>query len=687
MAVRSKTTFAFTFAAVILALGAFGARFGVLHAAQNETGSRGQIDKARLLAADRHPDQWLTSGRDFGNSHYSPLTQINKDNVARLGFAWDYDTHTIRGLEATPIVVDGVMFTSGSIGQVYALDAKTGKEIWTYTPKVDMRVNQRACCDEVNRGVAVWKGKVYVAAFDGHLIALDATTGREVWNVDTIVDKKRAYTSTGAPEVAGKVVVIGNAGSEYDARGYVSAYDLDTGKFAWRFYTVPGDPSKPYENPELEAAAKTWDAKSNWPMGGGGTVWGDMVYDPELNLLYFGTGNGTYYDQSKRSPSGGDNLYISSIIALNPDTGRMAWYYQAAPGDQWDYDVVQQIVLADIKIDGQVRKVLMQAPKTGFYYILDRKTGKVLSAKKFVPVTWADHVDLKTGRPVESPDARSYRYSSNGKAYIEPSPMGGHNWNPMSYDPQTGLAYIPATENGQTGVFSGKSSQRAFDPISGRIVWDVPTSDWWDRSGELATAGGIVFTGSVIGHFYVRDALTGKTLKDIDVGSAIMAAPMTYSIDGTQYIAVMAAWGGGGWNFPHPTSAAYQRGNEGRIIAFKLDGGAVPIPPMLPPIQPIPQPPAQTAPPDQVKKGGDLFNAHCSSCHLNAPGTGAPDLTRMIPETHDAFKQIVLGGILQNAGMPPWDDVLTPADADAIHAYLISIAWDAYHKQQATPKN
>jgi len=668
-------------------LAASGVRTAPARAGQSETPARGQIDTKRLLAADRHPDQWLTSGRDFGKSHYSPLDQINKDNVNRLGFAWDYDTHTVRSLEATPIVVDGVMYASGSIGQVYALDAKTGKEIWTFDPKPNLRVNQRACCDEVNRGVAVWKGKVYVAAFDGQLIALDATTGKEIWRVDTIVDKKRAYTSTGAPQVAGKVVVIGNAGAEYDARGYVSAYDLDTGKLAWRFYTVPGDPSKPVENPELKMAAKTWDPKSDWPMGGGGTVWGDMAYDPELNLLYFGTGNGTFYDQSRRSPSGGDNLFIASILAINPDTGRLVWYYQEAPGDQWDYDVVQHIVLADIEIGGVRRTVLMQAPKTGFFIILDRKTGKLLSAKKFVPVTWADHIDMATGRPVETKDARSYKYSSNGKKLIEPSPMGGHNWNPMSWDPKTRLVYIPATENGQETIFSGKSFLRAFDPIQGRIVWDVARPDWYDRGGVLSTAGGLVFTGTVSGHFYAYDASTGETLKDIDVGTSMMAAPMTYLIDGVQYVAVMAAWGGGGWNFPHPASAAYRRGNEGRIIAFKLDGGVTPMPPLLPPIQPIPQPPPLTASAETVKKGADLFQAHCSSCHLNQPGSLAPDLRRMSPETHAAFKQIVLGGALINAGMPPWDDVLSPEDADAIHAYLISIAWDAYNKQQATPKN
>jgi quinohemoprotein ethanol dehydrogenase len=349
--------------------------------------------------------------------------------------------------------------------------------------------------------------------------------------------------------------------------------------------------------------------------------------------------------------------------------------------------VVQHIVLANMEIGGIQRKVLMQAPKTGFFIILDRKTGKLLSAKKFVPVTWADHIDMTTGRPVEAKDARSYKYSSNGKRLIEPSPMGGHNWNPMSYDPKTGLVYIPATENGQDGIFSGKSFLRAFDPIQGRTVWDVPRPDWYDRGGVLSTAGGVVFTGTVSGHFYAYDALTGETLKAIDVGTSIMAAPMTYAIDGVQYIAVMAAWGGGGWNFPHPESAAYQRGNEGRIIAFKLDGGSTPMPPLLPAIQPIPQPPPLTASADTIKKGSDLFQAHCSSCHLNQPGSLAPDLRRMSPETHQAFKQIVLGGALINAGMPPWDDVLSPEDADAIHAYLISIAWDGYNKQQATPKN
>jgi quinohemoprotein ethanol dehydrogenase len=684
MSARLRTVSAIALGAA-LSLAAYHLNHGA--ALADDDKPAGQIDRKRLLAADRHPEQWLTAGRDFGKGHYSPLAQINVQTVDRLGFAWDYDTHTNRGLEATPIVVDGVMYTSGSTGKAYALDAKTGKELWSFDPKSDLRVNREACCDEVNRGVAVWKGRVYVASFDGNLFALDAASGSVLWKADTITNKKVGYTVTGAPEVAGNVVVIGNSGGEYDARGYVSAYDLVTGKMAWRFFTVPGDPAKPQENPELEAAVKTWDPKSRWDMGGGGTVWDSMVYDPELNLLYFGTGNGTFFDQSRRSPMGGDNLYIASILAINPDTGRLVWHYQEVPGDQWDFDTLQPIVLASLKIGGKNRKILMQASKDGFFYIIDRKTGEVLSAEKFVPVTWASHVDLKTGRPVEVADARDYKYSSNGKGYISPSPMGGHNWNPMSYDPKNGLVYIPAIENGQTGIFTGKTFLRAWDPIQSRVVWDVPMSDWWDRPGVLATAGGLVFQGTGPGHFCAYDAATGKKLKDIDVGTTIIAAPMSYSLDGVQYVAVMAAWGGGGWNFAHPESAAYQRGNEGRIIVFKLDGGATPKPDLLPPIQPIPQPPPLTASAETVKRGATLFAANCATCHANQPRTGTPDLRRMTTESHDAFKQIVLGGALEKAGMPPWAGVLTPEDADAIHAFLISLAWDAYNKQQAAPKN
>jgi quinohemoprotein ethanol dehydrogenase len=684
---RLKLLSAVAIAGIVLSLSGYDAINAWAQAKRAKHAAYGQIDLKRVLAADQRPEEWLTTGRDFGKGHYSPLAQINKKTVARLGFAWDYDTHTNRGLEATPIVVDGVMYTSGSGGQAYALDARTGKELWTFDPKNDLSVTRRSCCDIVNRGVAVWKGKVYVASFDGRLFALDAATGAVVWQTDTIIDHTRGYTITGAPEVAGHLVVIGNAGGEYDTRGYASAYDLETGKLAWRFFTVPGDPSKPFEQPELKMAAKTWDPKSRWDMGGGGMVWDAISYDPDLNLVYFGTGNGTYFDQSKRSPAGGDNLFIASIIAVNADTGHLVWYYQEAPGEQWDYDAVQPFILTDLKIGGKIRKVLMQASKDGFFYILDRKTGQLLSAKNFVPVTWADRVDLKTGRPVEAAGARAYKTGFNGSKYISPSPVGGHNWNPMAWDPQTGLVYIPAIENGQTGLFSGKGFLRAWDPIRSKALWEVPMAGYWDHPGVLATAGGLVFQGTGTGHFRAYDAETGKLLKDIDVGTSIIAAPMTYSIGVAQYVAVMAAFGGGGWSYSFPENAAYQRGNEGRIIVFKLGGGPTPMPALLPPIGPIPQPPAQTGSPDTIKRGATLFSANCAFCHVNETGSLAPDLHRMRPEIHDGFREIVLGGAMVNGGMPPFEDVLSPEDADAIHDYLISISWKAYKAQQAAPKN
>ncbi|MBZ5502161.1 MAG: PQQ-dependent dehydrogenase, methanol/ethanol family [Acidobacteriia bacterium] len=678
-----RNRFVVVCAAMALALASYAGKNALVRAGQAKLSAYGQIDRKRLLAADQHPEDWLTTGRDFGKGHYSPLAQVNRETVSRLGLAWDYHTHTDRGLEATPIVVDGVMYTSGVAGRVYALDGKTGKELWTFDPQNDLSVTRRSCCDEVNRGVAVWKGKVYTASLDGRLFALDAATGAVLWKVDTVVDHQRGYTSTGAPEIAGRVVAIGNGGAEYDARGYVSAYDLDTGKFAWRFFTVPGSASGPYENPELEVAAKTWDPKSRWDMGGGGTVWDGMVYDPELNLLYFGTGNGTFFDQSKRSPAGGDNLFIASILAINPDTGRLVWHYQEVPGEQWDYDVVQPLVLTDLKIGGSIRKVMMQASKDGFFYIFDRKTGQLLSAEKFVPVTWADHIDLKTGRPVEAANARDFRNSFNGKKYVEPSVMGGHNWHAMAWDAQRGLMYIPEIENGQTGIFSGKAILRAWDPIRSKHVWELEPTDWWDRAGVLATAGGLVFQGNGTGHFCAYDAATGKKLKDIDVGTTIMAAPMTYSVDGVQYVAVMAAWGGGGWSMAHPASAAYIYGNEGRLLVFKLDGGPTPKPEPLPPLGPIPQPPALTASPEAVNHGKDLFAANCSRCHTNDERSLALNLRRMPPEIHEAFQQVVLGGMLKNAGMPPWEGVLSPKEVADIHAYLISISWDAYKAQQA----
>jgi quinohemoprotein ethanol dehydrogenase len=682
------------------------------------------IDEARLAAIT--PDEWLTGGRDAGKSHYSPLAQIDRASVARLGVAWDYRTGTSRGLEATPIVVDGVMYAAGVAGRVFALDAATGKPLWTFVPPVDMQVVRGTCCDLVNRGVAVWKGKVYVAAFDGWLYALDARTGAVVWKQDSFVDRKRGYSSTGAPEVAGDVVVIGNAGAEQDARGYVSAYDLQTGQLKWRFFTVPGPPDKPYEHPELAWAAKTWDPKSRWEFGGGGVAWDGMAYDPQLHLIYIGTGNAEVYPHRARSPSGGENLFVCSILAIDARTGRLAWHYQETPGDQWDYDAINPFILTTLKIGGADRRVLMQASKNGFFYVLDRKSGQVLAAHKFVQVNWARGVDLKTGRPDIDLAAADY---STAPKLVRPATVGAHNWHPMAFDPGTGLVYLAATESGNvladaskelkyrpglwnTGIqaamleyirpggeglseamkaplkgvtdFKMRTYLRAIDPVTGRMVWQQEApGGWWDKGGVLATAGGLVFQGDGVGRLRVFDARNGALLKQLDVGSTIMAAPMTYALNGVQYVAVEAAWGGGGWGIAHPESAAYRYGNEGRIIAFKLDGAPPTLPPALPAPGPIPKPPAAVPSPVSVMWGESLFKRNCGVCHTNQTGSGAPDLRRMSEGAHKAFDDIVLKGALKAGGMPQWDDVLTQEDADAIHAYLISIAQQAWQAEQS----
>jgi quinohemoprotein ethanol dehydrogenase len=696
--------------------------------------SPGRIDRERLLAADSEPENWFSTGRDFGKSHYSPLTEINKTNIGRLGLAWEYQTQTKRGLEATPIVVDGFMYTSGPLGRVYALDARTGSELWTFDPQADMQANRAACCDQVNRGVAVWQGKVYVASLDGRLFALAAATGEVLWEVDTIIDHKRGYTSTGAPEIAGKTVVIGNAGSEYDARGYITAYDLESGKQVWRFFIVPGDPKLGYEHPELETAAKTWDPNSRWDVGLGGTVYDAMVYDPELDVLYVGTGNAALYNQAERSPAGGDNLYLASILAINPNDGRLIWHYQETPGDRWDYTATQPLILADLQIDGAPRKVIMQAPKNGFFYILDRVSGELLSAEKYVPASWASHVDMETGRPVVNAATSDY---SNGVKFVFPSTMGGHNWNPMAYSPDTGLVYIPVIEAGnflfdptaghdyipsllnggvaifqpigltlsaaglppevkakmESGELFGDESElqmrallRAWDPIKKTAVWEHEAAAYWDHGGVLATGGGLVFQGTATGQLNVYAADNGTLLKSIEVGTSIIAAPTTYAIDGVQYVAVMAGWGGGGWMIPQEGAAFLRYGNAGRILAFKLDGGPVPLPEPLPPVAPIPEPPPQTANTEAVARGAQLYAGMCAICHLNMTGAPVADLRRMSRETHDRFREIVMDGVYLPLGMPRWNDVLSDADLEAIHAYIIAISWDAYRETQAQRK-
>ena len=668
------------------------------------------------------PDDWATTGGDFGKSHHSALTDINPDNVDQLGLAWQVELGTNRVLEATPIVIDGVMYTSGVAGRAYAFEAATGKELWRFEPEIDMQVNRTVCCDMANRGVAVSRGKVFVAALDAQLYALDAKSGKVIWKADTVDDPQRGINSTGAPEVAGDVVVIGNGGAEYDVRGYVSAYDLETGELAWRFHTVPRDPKLgKQDHPDLEAAVKTWDPDSRWDVGGGGTPWDAINYDPETGLVIVGTGNGGPYHTSRRSPKGGDQLYLGSLVALDARTGRVKWHYQQTPGDDWDYTSTQPMILTRMKVDGEDRPVVLHAPKNGFLYVIDRRDGKLLRANPIVRVNWTKGIDSATGKPIPNPEAADYGVNPK---IVFPGTPGARNWHPASFDPATGLYYAPVLDignllfmtpgkkplakkmlnNDAVLIFTSdleaalptlpppvgdavraspafgmaqkmpwSSELRAIDPLTGKTVWAKPMDGWQDRGGTLTTASGLLIQGNLAGQLRVFDKGNGKLLKTIETGTTILAAPMTYRVDGVQYVAVMAAWGGGGYPYVPRYSAAYKRGNQGRLLVFKLGGGPVPIPAELPALQVAPEPPAQQpgVTPALIAKGQALFFGNCALCHANQHRSITPDLRRMEAATHDVFREIVLEGLLLSNGMPRWDDRLTPEDADAIHAYLI----------------
>jgi quinohemoprotein ethanol dehydrogenase len=660
------------------------------------------VNGERISKADREPQNWLSHGRTYDEQRFSPLKIINDKNVAHLGLAWFYDLDTHSGQEATPLVVDGVMYFSTAWSRVVALEAATGKPLWTYDPKVPPEWAINACCDVVNRGVAIWGGKVFVGTLDGRLVALDATTGKPVWEKLTI-DPKLRYTITGAPRVVKGKVLIGNGGAEFNVRGYVSAYDAETGKLVWRFYTVPGDPSKPFESPILEKASKTWTGEW-WKYGGGGTVWDAMAYDPQLDLLYVGTGNGDPWARKFRNVQGGDNLLASSIIALRPDTGEYVWHYQENPSDEWDYDSDAQIILADLQINGQVRKVLLHAPKNGFFYVLDRATGKLLSAKPFVQVTWATDIDMRTGRPIESPEA--HYEASDKTSVVSPGPGGAHTWQPASYSPDTGLVYLPVLEAGfayksaeefshktlafNTGtdpVAAGmpqdpnvkkailgsiKGRLTAWDPIKQKEVWRADRPGPWN-GGALSTAGNLVFEGTGYGQFEAFRANTGEKLWSASAQSGIIAGPISYMVNGEQYIAVLVGWGG---VMPLAAGEVARQSppmdNVPRMLAFKL-GGKASLPP-APKLQPQTlTPPRATASPATVKKGEELYQRYCGNCHGDVAVSGGvlPDLRYSGTLKNDAWFGIVLDGILKQAGMVAFAKELSREDAAAIREYVI----------------
>ena len=659
------------------------------------------VNTNRVLSADSEPQNWLVHGRTYDEQRYSPLTQINERNIAGLGLTWYYDFPTKRGMEATPIVVDGVMYVSGSWSRVYALDAATGKLLWEYDPKVPPEWGVHLCCDAVNRGVAVWQGRVYVGTLDGRLLALNAGDGQLIWSVQT-TPRDKPYSITGAPRIVKGKVIIGNGGAEFGVRGFVSAYDAQSGEMLWRFYTVPGNPDEPFENPALEMAAKTWQGGEWWKVGGGGTAWDSLTYDPGSDLLYIGVGNGSPWSRYLRSPGGGDNLFLSSIVAVRPDSGEYVWHYQTSPGDSWDYTATMHMISADLEIEGRVRKVIMQAPKNGFFYVLDRETGELISAQPFVEMNWASHVDLQTGRPVINPEA----YYDQTKPFVSvPGPAGGHNWQPMSFSPDTGLVYIPVMDTGyphmvnsefqpgplgfNTGnddlvtVMPEDEAQRnaikaslkgrllAWDPVQQKPRWQVEQADVWN-GGVVSTAANLVFEGTGEGFFDAYSADRGKKLWSFFAQTGIMAAPISYAVDGEQYIAVAAGWGGalpliiGGML----SNAANQ--NVSRLLVFKLGGDKT-----LPPLQARHKelnPPPLEASTETVQHGKVLYHRYCGNCHGNSAISGGVVSDLRYTQMHPVWDKVVLEGSMSTRGMVSFSQVLSQQDSAAIQAYVIERA-------------
>jgi quinohemoprotein ethanol dehydrogenase len=664
------------------------------------------VDSASIKANTATSNDWPTIGLDYGETRFSKLNQINTDNVKKLGLVWSYSLDSSRGVEATPVVVDGIMYQTASWSVVHAIDARTGKKIWSFDPGVDREKGYKGCCDVVNRGVALWKGKVFVGAYDGRLFALDAVTGAKVWEKDTLIDKEHSYTITGAPRVFNGKVLIGQGGAEYGARGYITAYDAETGNQAWRWFTVPGDPSKPFEDDSMAAAAKTWDpAGKYWLNGGGGTPWDTITYDPDLHLVYIGTGNGSPWNRKHRSPSGGDNLYLGSLVALNADTGKYVWHYQETPGDNWDYTSTQPMILADINIDGAPRKVILHAPKNGFFFVIDRTNGKFISAKNFVEVNWATGYDTN-GRPMEVAEARGDEPFDS-----VPGPFGAHNWHPMSFNPQTGLVYLPAqnvpvnlqpekkfqqnaTDPGKFGATAGwnlgymwSASDKvpafgrllAWDPVKQKEAWRIEYPAPWN-GGTLATAGNLVFQGTADGRFIAYDATSGKALWETPTGTGVVAAPATYMVDGVQYVSVAVGWGGVFGIFERVTETQ----SPGTIYTFAVDGKA-PLPDFVK---------YQTEgllagvkyDPKDVPEGTAIYIAACAQCHA-VPGVNRGGNVRNLgyvpKETIENLKDFVFKGPFRDQGMPDFTGKLTEADVVKIQAFIQGTA-DAIRPKPAS---
>jgi PQQ-dependent dehydrogenase (methanol/ethanol family) len=660
-----------------------------------EAPTAARVDAARLAGADTEPGQWLSTGRTHGEQRFSPLTEIDAGNVGELGLAWYADFNVSRSQESTPLFIDGVLYVTTAWSNVRAYDARTGAELWSFDAQVPREWGSRACCDVVNRGAAAWNGKIFVGTIDGRLLAIDAATGTLAWETDTLVTRDVAYTITGAPRVVKGRVIIGNGGAEYGVRGYVSAYDAETGELAWRFFTVPGNPALGFESETLRMAAETWNGEW-WRIGGGGTVWDSMAYDAEVDLLYVGTGNGSPWNQELRSPGGGDNLFLSSIVALDPDDGAYVWHYQTTPGETWDYTATQPLIVADLPIDGLQRRVVMQAPKNGFFYVLDAKTGELISAENFAAVNWASGIDLETGRPIENPAAR---YDKTGEPVaVQPSSGGAHNWHPMAYSPQTGLVYLSASDNAliyapdrnfdpnprvsNLGIDLTTRSEEAtealaslprgsyvlaWDPVAQREAWRVEGPS----AGMLATAGGLVFRGTANG-LVALAADDGQPLwTSQDVSTGVVAGPISFELDGVQHVAVVAGRSTG--NYYAPTYS--------RLLVFRR-GGTAELPPPVEFTPPALNPPPSTASADEIARGERVYQSNCWLCHENPGNAGGIFRRGLFPDlayspalaSSELFAAIVLQGARAPNGMASFAGVISAEEAEALRAYIVDRA-------------
>ena len=701
-------------AAPLLALGALVA-WGCNEVFDAAGAGKG-VTGAMLIGAGEDHANWITHGRTYDEQRFSPLDGVNTGNVGDLGLAWFADMDTARGQEATPLVMDGRMYLTTAWSKVKAFDAATGEPLWDYDPQVPGETGVKACCDVVNRGLAAWGNSLFLGTLDGRLVSLNRDTGEVQWEVQT-TDPEKSYTVTGAPRIIDGKIIIGNGGAEFGVRGYVAAYDVDDGSELWRFYTVP-DGNEDGESPQyLQDAAATWNTevlRSSDAIGGGGTVWDSMAYDPDLNLLYIGVGNGSPWNRAYRSPGEdgrgeGDNLYLSSIVAIRPDTGEYVWHYQTTPGETWDYTATQHIILADMEIDGEARQVLMQAPKNGFFYVIDRATGEFISAEEYIPQNWAEGID-ENGRPIF---AEAARIDVTGEpAMVMPGPLGGHNWHPMAFHPGEGLVYIPAFEAAtiyapeadwkpdtargfNVGFDLGagdlppdlgirkqvygtvKGKLMAWDPVAQKARWTVEFPGPWN-GGLLATGGGLVFQGNSGSEFAAYNAASGEKLWSFAAQTGIVAPPITYTVNGEQYVAVLAGWGGA-YAITADGHLVNDQGpvrNISRLLVFKL-GGDAQLPPM-PELAEMPlDPPLSRASAETIALGKAKYARYCAVCH--APGavgsTVLPDLRRSgTLDNRDAWHAVVQKGVLSDNGMASFAGSLTPEESEAIRAYVIARA-------------